>query len=552
MAANSPPAMGLRDYVVTKSRTTLRDLVGMPSLLNGSCGAGLDARAQTLSWFVLTVLGFSFWFFLAVPFASHRETYWWLAMVHNHGLGEAFSGISKTYRPLAQSATWLGVMILDPHIFPTSIIRQTLLQGFMYGMFVLAWWLIYPTAVQRRLFALVACVAGGVFFSGYVQLFHIYGIFYVAVMLTLGALLRFRMSRALQKRELWFAAVATVLSLWHPFATALFVGFYFGFYLETFRLRTRAQHIAAFTILFIGMLAIVILVVAVPTQADTMSLAARLSGFQVSYQTNEVNLAASLVAFILTQMVVFSLRLTRKVKLSACVFVCVLSVVCVLNSLPVLFLWVCVALIKLFRLRSWGLFCLTVAAGLLPFGGGIGTPMYALFVIILAAYVTALGWLEAERALSFVRARYVVGAAIVAAVVVLALRMGSSVPIVTRAARPLLSERERTYQLEQVMAWLHNSEYCGCEIAFAENAGNPVDSVDSAIERRNRPPAALEDVRLFWKGVLQCRRGARSNNGDANVVVTFGAARLANSRRVFEVGGRYAGDAAVWIRDSGK
>ena len=55
-------------------------------------------------------------------------------------------------------------------------------------MFVLAWWLIYRAAPHERLFALLAFVAGCVFFPGYVHLFHIYGIFYVPVVLTLGVL----------------------------------------------------------------------------------------------------------------------------------------------------------------------------------------------------------------------------------------------------------------------------------------------------------------------------------------------------------------------------
>src|SRR5262249_490779 len=153
-----------------------------------------DASIQTLSFFILTVLGFSFWFLMAVPFASHRETYDWLAMVHSQGLSGAFSFSATTFRPLAQAATCLGFQFLAPAVFPTSALPQTLLQGFIYIPFVLAWWLIYITSPQRRLFALCAFIAGGVFFSGYVHLFHVYGLFYIPVMLTLGALIRFRAS----------------------------------------------------------------------------------------------------------------------------------------------------------------------------------------------------------------------------------------------------------------------------------------------------------------------------------------------------------------------
>lgn len=517
---------------------------------NGGHRSDPNASTQTLSYFIVAVLGFSFWFFMAVPFASHRETYWWLAMVHSQPFAQAFGVISSTYRPLAQPATWLAFLILDPSVFPTSVVRQALLQGFIYGMFVLAWWLIYSTAAQRRLFALVACVAGGVFFSGYVHLFHIYGIMYIPVMLTLATLLRFQASRSLDKREVWFAGVATLLALWHPFATALFVGFYSGYYLDTFWQRSRAQHVQAVVILFVGVLAIASLAVLfarAPIPLDT-----RILGFLVSYQTNEVNLVASLVAFLLTQIVVFNMGLSPRVKLAAVLFVTALSVVFILKSLPLLFLWLCAVLMKLLRLRCWSLFFLLLTAALLPFGGGIGGPIHALFAIIVAAYVTPLGWSQAEKALSYVKTRYVIATIMASTIVLLMVRVGIEVPVVTRVASPLLTERERTYQLENSLAWLHNSDYCGYEIAFAENGGNPVDSVESAITRRNRPPAALEDVQLFWKTVLQCRVAKRPKIKAGTATVTFGGPPLADSSPVFKVEGRYAGGATVWIKDSQK
>src|SRR4029453_10526948 len=118
--------------------------------------------------------------------------------------------------PLHQAATWFGFLILDPNVFPTNGLRQALLQVLMYGMFVLAWWLFYSAAVLRRLFALTAAGVGGVFFSGYIPLFHIYGNAYVPAMLTVGALLRFHASRTFDKREMWFAVVAKLFVLWHP------------------------------------------------------------------------------------------------------------------------------------------------------------------------------------------------------------------------------------------------------------------------------------------------------------------------------------------------
>jgi hypothetical protein len=521
-----------------------------------------ERRLEAISFFIFTVLGFSAWFFIALPFASHRETYSWLAQVHSQDLSQAFSFISKTYRPLAQATTWLSFLFLDPSVFPTSVLRQAVLQGLIYGMFVFAWWAIYTVAAQRRVFALVACVTGGSFFSGYVHLFHIYGLFYVPVMVTLAAAIRLHASRKVDKRETWLAVATTVLSLWHPFATALFIGFYCGFYLDTFWQRSRAEHVRAGVILVVSVVLSTAVVVGIPRlwpdapllflQTESMPFNTRLFGFLVSYHTSEVNRVASFVALLLSQMVVFSMGLSRKMKIVAGLCALILSGVFLWKGIPVLLLWICAVVVKLLRLRCWSLLCLTVTAALLPFGGGIGTPIYALFAISVAAYVTALGWSQAERTLSLLSTRYVIGTIIIAAIIVLMVRLGRDVPVVTRAATPLLAERERTYQLERILFWLHTSDYCGYEIAFAENAGNPIESVGNVITRRNRPPAGISDVKLFWSTVLQCRKGEVDKQRSGTAIVTFGGPALADTSPVFEVAGKYAANAKVWIGYSPK
>jgi hypothetical protein len=519
--------------------------------VNRSSPCNRSAPWELLSSFVVAVFGFSFWFFMAVPFASHRETYWWLGMVRPETFVRSFGFISVTYRPLAQVATWLGFLILDPSVFPTSVLHQTFLQGFVYAMFVLGWWLIYKAVTERRLFAGIAFIAGGAFFSGYVHLFHIYGLFYVPVMLTIGALLRLRAAGTFGRREVGFAIVAIALALWHPFATALFLGFYFGFYIETFRDRSIMQHIRAVVILLAGALAIALFVVTFH-RPEIMSLDTRLHGFLVSYRTNEVNLVASLVAFLLAQMVVLSMGLGARMRLGAILFVSAVGAVFLLTGLPLLLLWVGLVLIKLVRLRCWSLCFLALAAALLPLGGAIGTPTYALFAIVVGVYVTALEWPRAESVLSVVRTGYVIGGLGVLLAVLLMVRMGMDVPIVTSVAKPLLMERERTYQLEKILAWQHDSEYCGYEISFAEDAGSPVYSLESAMLRRNRPPAALEDVRILWDNVLRCRNTGAFNYKTETSIVTFSGSPLVGLRPVFRVEGRYAGDATVWIEDSRK
>src|SRR5690606_36364255 len=131
-------------------------------------------------------------------------------MVYSRDLSDAFSFISSTYRPFHQGLTWLGFVALDPAIFPTSVPRQTVFQLVIYGFFVHAWWLLWRRAHQPRLLALVALVAGGIFFSGYIHLFHIYGLSYIPVMLMIGALLGAYAAGIFDRYELWLAVAAIV------------------------------------------------------------------------------------------------------------------------------------------------------------------------------------------------------------------------------------------------------------------------------------------------------------------------------------------------------
>lgn len=518
------------------------------------------SRGLALACFVLAVLGFSFWFFLAVPFASHRETYWWLATVGSHDFGHAFSFISSTWRPVHQSLTWIGYLLLDPALFPTSPLRQAAFQLFVWAVFALAWWLICRAAAERRTLAVVACIAGAVFFSGYVHLFHVYGMSYFPVMLMIGGVLGAGARGGFERHEAGFAAVAAALVVWHPFATALFTGWYFGRALETWRQRDTAGRARAVAIIFACAATVVGFVFLLPrllpqTSALLVETAMRGAGsrmlsFLVSYQTNEVHRIASVVALLLALGVAGSLAVSSRARAAAALGVVALAGAFVSTGWPLVLLWVLAALAKLVWMRRWSVACLGATAAILPFGGGIGSPIHALFAIIVAVYATALGWSDGERRLSaVVGPRSVAAAAAAVVLLVVAMRFGVDLPVLTRLATPLLAERERTYQGEALLAWLHRSPHCDRDIEFVAASGNPVDSVDSAIDRRFRPPASMDDMQLYWRTALQCRRGDASAGACAPVVLTFGGLALSEATPVFEVPGRYAGPATVWLRD---
>jgi hypothetical protein len=498
---------------------------------------------RKLALFLLTVLGFSFWFWLAVPFASHRESYWWMAEVYQHGLSYSLGVISVTYRPVAQVIAWLGFVLLDPRIFPTTVIRQFLLQGSIWALFVAAWWLIFTAACEERLMALLSFVTGAVFFAGYVHLFHIYGIMYVPVMFMLGSVLRFHNSPRRDRVELWLGVTAIGLLSWHPFATALFLAYFCGLCVETFRYRTAAQKRRAVTLLAVGAVGVILAVIVFPRTDVHVPMATKLAGFLESYRSTEINGIATVVAFVLSECVVLSMGMARAIKVTVCMAAGAVAIGMAISGIPVLLLWLFLALVKTVSLRSPSLFLLLLASALLPYGAIIGAPVFALFAIIVGVYVTTMGCTVGEAALSWLGPKCVGAAILVLGSAAILVRAGVSVPVLSNAAKPLLSERERTYQLEQSLAWLHRSSYCGDPIEFAAASGSPIDSLQTATSRRHRPPASIEDVQLFWNGVLRCKAGQTG----MEAVMTFGDQNFPEGSPVFRLSGQYAGESTVWI-----
>src|SRR4051794_2685459 len=85
-----------------------------PSLVNAGSARSIIRPAGN-AFFAITIMGFSFWFFLAVPFASHRETYSWLAGALTQSFTDQFRfGLASTYRPLSVPVIFGLFKWLDP------------------------------------------------------------------------------------------------------------------------------------------------------------------------------------------------------------------------------------------------------------------------------------------------------------------------------------------------------------------------------------------------------------------------------------------------------
>ena len=402
-----------------------------------------------------------------------------------------------------------------------------------------AWGWLLGGAREPRVLALLGLVAGGVFFAGYIWVFHLHGIFYGPLLLYVAALVRAARG-PLDLRTLLGAFLGSVLTaLAHPYSLPLGIAFAAGAVIEAPLLRSRAG-VAALAVAITGSLAVYFLLVpphghAVPNQP--------LAGLITSYRTSEVNAVGSVVAALLAAWTA-SRAWPGRSGLAAALLTLLLAGATMAAGLPVLPLWIAWAAAKAARHGHWALVALLGASALLPVANPTGSPTYAIFAILVAAGATAL-----DEARPDARLRAIPGVANAAAVaalllVALAVRGGWPVPVVSRLARPLLAEGERTRQLEVLAARLLRSTWRDEPVHFAVAAANPVDV--NAMDRRYRPPT--EDFHFAtW---LDWKRGGPATGRDT-LVLAFGGEPLPGMDTLFVAHGRYAGDALVLRRSPG-
>ena len=428
-------------------------------------------------------------------------------------------------RPLGTGPAWLLYRLGGHDVGLTQFANAALA--------LFAWGWVVRDARERRVLALLALVVGGVFFAGYIWVFHLHGIFYGPLLIYLAALVR-AAGNPLDLRSLLGGFVGGVLAaLAHPYALPLAVAFAVGAMLETPALRTRAG-VSALAVVLTGSLAVYLLLV--PSSVHVL-VGAPLAGLITSYKTAEVNAVGSLAAALLAAWTA-SRAWPGRGSLAAALLTLVVAAAAAAVGLPVLPLWIAWAAAKAARRGRWAMVALLSVCALLPIANPTGSPTYAIFAIFVATCATALDDQAIELRLQPLRGPAPAVVAVVLLAVALAVREGWPVPVVSRVAQPLLAEGERTRQLEVLATRLMGSAWRGEPACFATATGDPVKV--NAVDRRVRPPTEDSHLRTW----LDWKRGGPASGRDT-LVIAFGGETRPGMDTLFVAHGRYAGDALV-------
>jgi hypothetical protein len=482
---------------------------------------------------VIAFLGFSLWFFLVFPWADHNESYVWRVQFDRMGPLEVLTQRLyqvETYRPLGDFTAWLSYRSSGGSVYPQQFLN--------YVLAAAAWFLLFLALREKRLFSCIAFAVGSLFFSGYVFLFHLHGVFYSPVLMYIAVLFALYARALTTRRLIALSTLTLVIYLYHPFVLLLFGAFIIGLLLERRHIIPRRQ----FTLSAMFLLMTLGLIVLAGPGGRALSVADRFVGLLTSYATIEVHpllaLASVALAFITVLSLPFSLR-TRMVGFLLCGLA---AFACYLAGRPVILLWIAACLVKALLLRKWALVALISVATLFPAAAATGSPTYAIFVIMICTAVAPMGWTALENRLTFVNGKSALALAVVVIAIITGLRIGLPVPFVSGLVNPLLAEKEKTFQLKDVITWMKDSPFRDYRLVLYQTATNPA-IANNAIDRRYRPPTTQD----YLDEYIAALRPGSPIRTRSPLLVCFGGEPVKNAQAVCTVAGRYNGEAIVYV-----
>lgn len=512
---------------------------------------------------LLAVASLTFWFALAFPWQHHNESLVWAVdLQHDSFLGSLLPHAVRqvsTYRPLGIGLAWLTFHVTDDGLWLQQLIN--------YAFTVCAWLVAMQGVRDTRSFAWLAFFCGTCFFSGYIYLFHLHGVFYGPLLLFLAWLLRVdtRFGELTWRSVGPALSLALITSLFHTFALVFFLAFLLGRVAENWLKGEQVGLVPAAVAAAVSLVAMKLLMHGAQGVAPTYAL----QGFFDSYYALELNWGVKLASIALTALGAASIAVgaartqgsplpkphtgpppepgvrpaLRRPRLADSWWLAIAGVVggliLAFLHVPVVLGWLGVCCVKAVLRGRLCLATLTAACTLLPLATGTGSPTYAVFAV-MPAIVTTVTDLAAPAVWRALEPRLAPAALVVTAALLIILRLDPGLPPFARALRPLLAEREKTTQLMQMMVWLDANPDVRGGLRLCLPADWPVRSGASAFDRRYRAPTDAVSFAYY----LRSRYGDRFT-GEPQLLFCFGGEKTPKSTVLHVVPGDWAGSASL-------
>lgn len=489
---------------------------------------------------ILSVASISFWFWLGFPWDNHNESFLWEVDLAQARFTDLFTSNPVhsviNYRPLGLLVAWSTFKLTSGEIWLQQIVN--------FVITVLSWAIACLASTNRQVFAVLSFVCGAVFFSGYIYLYHLHGVFYPPLFLFVSLLLFYqRQTVSLDwKPALLGLAAAAVTALFHPFALLIFVAYVVGVWLQCIKAGRPVRPAAAVFCIVVS-LAVAFLLVG---RSSVMGMDDPIDGFIWSYRMLTVNSIATAVGLFLAAIAGLSIGSSVKTRIACAGVALFATIILSWAGVPVVVSLVLISLgAALFEGRI-ALASLIAACAVLPLATGSGSPTYAIFVLMPCMVAIADGFkpMPVGRALQGFNLLVIVSTV----VAFVALQAGTNFPAARRLITPLMAERERTQQMKSVFNWLEANPEVSGELTLCNPGTAPSSQPDSSIDRRYRAPLDILSFRYY----VRSHFGQRLMNGQP-LYVCFGGQNMPGTKALWVVNGEWAGPASVQspVRRSG-
>jgi hypothetical protein len=487
---------------------------------------------RTLTNYVLSILGFTFLFFLGFPFGNHNESYLMVVQLKGMSLLDVLTKQVQpvvNFRPLGNALAWITFEISSGKIY--------LQQLFNWLLALVAWSIVFFSSKEKAFFSIIAFVVGFAFFPGYIYLFHLHGVFYSPLLIYISILIFLSSRPHTSLRDSIILFLLTLfISLFHPYALFIYAFFLIGLSLELFK-ESNYRPVRTNAILFF--LTIIAYRFLLPSFQPN-SITTILNGFLATYQMVEINKGISVIVYILSILALSTIDMPKRRLLSGGVILTILSLIFIFYHIPVLLLWIGTVFIKSSILRNWRLTSIILSCTVFSIASGTGSPTYSVFILMVCSYATTFRFVKFEEfLLAHIRIPYLFICTLI--VLFCFLKSGVNVPIISKLLNPVQAEQEKTQQLETIIKWYQNSTFPPKKLTLFDAAENPSSS-SNAIDRKHRPPTNQQYLDVF----MQNSSPLAISNDPSLLYITFGDEYITNKKVIFSVPGRWNGSALVF------
>lgn len=486
-------------------------------------------------YLILSVAGLSFLFFLGFPFHNHNESYLWIVILDKIPFIDAITTRLEpvqSFRPLGTGTAWLTYR-LSGNIY--------LQQLFNWLFACLSFAVLFRYASNKMLFGVAAALATAGFFSGYIYLFHLHGVFYGPLQLYIALLAGLAYQRRIftTKNLLLLFLLTSVAALYHTFALLVFAAYCAGAMLDVPKAERRSYLPKLFGLLTASLLLIYFILKQHPSSPEGDAL----PGTLASFTTTEINLPLHLLAAVFTLATVLTLPLALRWKQALLVLTMLLAVLFIYLRIPVLLLWILACLLKMALSRNWAVAAIIFSTAVFPAATHTGTPTYIVFVIMVCVFVTTINNAFLLHPPRLLKTGLSIALFSLLFLLVL-LKAGINVPGAASGLAPVLAEQEKTQQLETILAWKKKTAaYSTYNLRFFDESSKPSAS-KNAVNRTNRPPTQQGYLNKYCRAELPLVTPDTTRTQP--LLITFGGKQLQGRQKLFEVPGRWNGDAYVY------